>query len=462
MRIRPRWPRSPSGAGTVCIRDRADRLALEERRLDVLAAGDLRVSAAFDLSYRQLTPGAARLFRRLALVEGPDVGAACAARLTGQHLFDAEDTLEELVETGLLGMEGDRYRFHDLLRLFARARLAAEESAEDSGRARAAMHHWLLETAVVAGRWYEPGHGAPPAAWQGDVDLSSAESARRWLQAEGANWLAALRRAAEAGEHAGVVEVAEALHWFSDQWIYWGHWPEVFGTAARSAQALGDPLAEATQLNYHAWALLVCEGRHRDSLARAAQALAVAERAGDPGQQAWAHFYTGWALRWLGDFTSAAEHNQRAAELFRAAGDVHGALQAMSGQGSVLLEAGRPEEAIAANQRMLTLLDRAQDRLEPHIALFTRLNRHNGNGRAYALLERWDEAVEHLRTAVELSHDSGNTGLESRSLVELGKALRAAGREAEARDTFARCLSLGAGADPGAVTQAREQLARAD
>ncbi|MCX4835917.1 hypothetical protein OG746_45220 [Streptomyces sp. NBC_01016] len=68
----------------------------------------LRVAAAFDLSYRQLTPAGARLFRRLSLVPGPDTGAPPAARLTGQHLYDAEDTPEELVEAGLLGTDRDR------------------------------------------------------------------------------------------------------------------------------------------------------------------------------------------------------------------------------------------------------------------------------------------------------------------------------------------------------------------
>ncbi|MFD0395255.1 hypothetical protein ACFQ3Z_36150 [Streptomyces nogalater] len=319
------------------VRRLADRLALEERRLDTLTAGDVHVSAAFDLSYRQLTPTTARMFRLLSLVDGPDVSVAGAAQLTGQPLFDAEDALEELVETGLLGAHQDRYRLHDLLRLYARGRLHAEEPAEDSAAARSALRRWLLETAVV-GRWYEPGHGAPPATWQGTVDLSTAEHARRWLQDEGGNWLAALRAAATAGDHATVVDVAEALHWFSDQWIFWGHWPEVFGTAADSAQALGDPLLEATHLNYHAWALLTCEGRHHESLDRSAQALAAAQRAGDLPQQGWAHQYTSWTLLRLRDYAAALRHNREAARLFEAAGDLHGALQARSGLGQALWE----------------------------------------------------------------------------------------------------------------------------
>ncbi|MFF8612253.1 ATP-binding protein [Streptomyces sp. NPDC015350] len=440
------------------VRRLADRLALEQRRLDTLAAGDVRVSAAFDLSYRQLTPGAARVFRLLALVPGPDTGAACAARLTGQPLFDAEDALEELVETGLLGTDRDRYRLHDLLRLYARTRLEAEESAEGAARARGAMHRWLLETAVVAGGWFEPDRGAPPASWQGIVDLSDADRAREWIQDESANWLAALRHAAAEGEHATVVEVAEAMHWFSDQWIFWGHWSEVFRTAARSARALDDPLLEATQLNYHAWALLLCEGRPHDSLARAARALAVAERAGDPAQQAWAHLYTAWAFRIVHDHTSAADHNGRAAALFEAAGDLHGALQSMASAAVALLDAGRPEETITASLRTIDFLDENEDRLAPHIAHFTRTSANARMGRAHGLVGRWAQAVAHLRIAVDLSRESGNAATGSHALVDLGKALLAAGDRDRAREAFTHCLSLGSDADPQRVAEAREQL----
>ena len=219
------------------VRSLADRLAHEERRLSALAAGDVRVSAAFDLSYRQLTPAAARMFRRLALIDGPDFGVACAARLTGQEPDDTVGTLEELVDFGLLGGDGDRYRLHDLLRLFARSRLRTEEPAEDAAAVRTALHRWLLETVMAAGRWYEPGRDTADGFRQGAVDLSTEEKAREWLRAEAVNWLAALRAAAAGGEHARVVAVAEALR-CSDQWTFWGHWTEIFRTSAGSARVL--------------------------------------------------------------------------------------------------------------------------------------------------------------------------------------------------------------------------------
>lgn len=257
------------------IRRLADRLAVEERRLDALAAGDVRVSAAFDVSYRQLGPAAAHMFRRLALIDGGATTASCAARLSGQALPAAQRSLDELVEAGLLTVQRGRYRLHDLLRLFAGDRLRAEETVRDIDSVRADLHHWLLDNAMAAGRWHEPGHRAPAShARPGMVQLSGADEAREWLQAEGTTWLAAYRAVAAAGEHPRVVEVAQSLHWFSYRWMFWSHWPEVFHTAAGAAEALEDPWL-AAQFAYHAWALAAYEGRlpktsaFRGGLARA-------------------------------------------------------------------------------------------------------------------------------------------------------------------------------------------------
>ncbi|MFJ4339536.1 ATP-binding protein [Streptomyces sp. NPDC088915] len=457
LRVAGNWMAARTGWST---RRLADRLAREERRLDALAAGDVRVAAAFDLSYRRLTPATARMFRRLALVPGADTGVAGAARTTGQGLFDAEDALEELVEAGLLGAVGDRYRLHDLLRLYARARLAEEEGAEDVDAARNALYRWLLETAVVAGRWYEPDHGGPSPDWRGAVDLSDAEKAREWLQTEGDNWLAAFRAAATAGDHAVVVEVAEALHWFSDQWIFWGHWPEVFSTAANSARLLGDPLVEATQLNYRAWAVMMCEGRPRDTLALCDEALAAALRADAPAQQAWAHQYRAMAFYYLGEIDRIHEPTGRAVEIFESVGDVHGLLQALHGRASNLRSAGRTDEAIVAYHETLAWLDEHDGRIEPHIAAFARHGLHNGLGRCHSGREQWREAIRHHRIAVDLSRASGNTALLSRRLTFLADALHGAGRAAEARDVLRDCLSLGPDADPERVAYARDRLAR--
>ncbi|WP_314223864.1 tetratricopeptide repeat protein [Streptomyces zaehneri] len=99
---------------------------------------------------------------------------------------------------------------------------------------------------------------------------------------------------------------------------------------------------------------------------------------------------------------------------------------------------------------------------EPHIADITRIGLHAGLGSSFGVLERWPEAVDQLTTAVAICRATGNTALESRQLLNLGNALLSAGRPAEARAAFARCVSLGVHADPRSVAGARGLLARLD
>src|SRR5262249_28757000 len=110
----------------------ASRLGDAQRRLANLTAGDLAVGAAFRLSYDQLDDTGRRLFRRLSLVPGGDAGPGLAAVLTRCAPAEAEDALEELADLGLLLPAADgRYRFHDLVRLFAAERLEDEDGPAD-------------------------------------------------------------------------------------------------------------------------------------------------------------------------------------------------------------------------------------------------------------------------------------------------------------------------------------------
>ena len=444
---RPRWT----------LRDLTNRLTDERRRLDQLVAGDLRIAAAFGLSYEQLSSPARRLFRRLALVPGPDFDARLAAVLVGADPDETEDCLDELVELSLLQAEMDsRYRFHDLVRLFARERLTEEEPVVERDTAHRRMVDWLLDVAVVAGRWFDPAY-AGPASVAGGVALNDSDTARTWLEIEVDNWFPALCSAADAGRHTNVIRLAEALHWFSDRWTHWGHWHEVYGLSRAAAAALGDTRLEAVHLNYLAWAQSVI-GQHRQSAASALTALDLARSADDGTQQAWALNYAAAAYFRLGEFGPSVRYAQESADLFETLGDADGYLQPIAFSAVALLAAGRPADAQPFVQRALAILDDPESQVSPQVAVMTRPLTLWRAGLVHRALGEPVQAATCLREAYDLLHREGVPAMEIRVLVELSAVLSDLGdlpEAASALDTAASLHEMLGAHGPAAELRAR-------
>jgi DNA-binding SARP family transcriptional activator len=119
----------------------AGRLADETRRLDELRHGDLHVRWSISSSYNGVGEDARRLFRLLALFEQPVFSGWVSAPLLGMPYEQATELLDELVSAQLVEACGPaagmacQYRFHDLTRVFARERLAAEDLPAERGAA---------------------------------------------------------------------------------------------------------------------------------------------------------------------------------------------------------------------------------------------------------------------------------------------------------------------------------------
>src|SRR4029450_13637306 len=111
----------------------AARLGDEHRRLDLLKVGDLEVRASFALSYEGRDELEQRAFRMLGLLQAPDFPAWMPAALLDPGLEAAEEAREGRVDAqfiepaGFDGVDQPRYRFHDLLRDFARECLDESE-----------------------------------------------------------------------------------------------------------------------------------------------------------------------------------------------------------------------------------------------------------------------------------------------------------------------------------------------
>ncbi|MFD3450810.1 helix-turn-helix domain-containing protein [Streptomyces sp. NPDC058691] len=422
------------------VRHLVDRLAGEDRRLAALRSGDVSVVATFTLSHAQLSPEARRVFRRLAHLPGPDFSAPLVTLVTDDPLPDTEDVLDELVELGLLlPCAGNRYQLHDLLRLFAGERLRGEEPDGERTAVRLDMARRLLEITVTAGRWFEPGYGAPPEEWDGPVPLATAEEASYWLRAEAENWLGALRIAATAADHRRVVNTAEALHWFSDTAIAWRGWYEVYGLSRTAAAALGDRRLEATHLNYFSWAANACAQRYREALAAALAAREIAVAEDDRKEEAWALQYASDALHYDGRLAESLETACLALRPADLAGDHDGYVHTLVRVGWLQDALGRYEEALATFRRTLRELAARPVTAGPGESAHARATVYAAH--VLARLGRYREALAQAREAALLTATQDTRSLTCRLHLARGTALAGLGDHRAARaelDCFVR------------------------
>ncbi|MER5473548.1 NB-ARC domain-containing protein [Streptomyces sp. NPDC002685] len=431
---RPGW-----GAGEL-----AARLADEERRLDQFTAGDLKIANAFGMSYEQLADSARRMFRRLAVVPGQDFDAALAAVAGGVSIADAWEALDDLVDLGLLyDSIAGRYRFHDLVRLFARDRLHEEESTVEREALAKRVTSWLLRMATLCGQWFEPGYGRPDRP---DVDLavvSSSEEADRWLRVNVDNWLGAMRAALDGGRYSLVLDCAESMHWFSDRWAHSPHWQEVFTRGAEAAAALGDPVQQATQLNYLAWVHSVPPSNPKAVLRHVADALQLATRAGATAQIAWAHEYTASAQLLLGRPDEAIASSTRAAEMFKVIGDIDSYVQSNAAITKCLFDEGRYAEALERYRELLAVLDDPESGMTPSVATHSRPLALICIGQCLRHLGRRSEAIITLSEGIDLLDTLRASDYRQAGALEaLADLLAEEGRTDESRRSYARAAQV--------------------
>ncbi|MEU6785795.1 BTAD domain-containing putative transcriptional regulator [Nonomuraea angiospora] len=407
------------------------RLADEQRRLDELRVGNLAVEATFALGYGQLAPAQARAFRLLSLSKGPDISTGAAAAVLSVSQFEAESVLESLVDASLLEAPAPgRYRFHDLLKLFARRQLDKTEPPEAKARALHRLLGFYLASAQSAHSLAYEGSMIPAniVTISEGLSFTSVDEAVAWLIAEGDSLFAAINQAAasavageqllpagdllvamepllEAGTHTrefaqGTRAVLSAAQRLGDQ-----------GSELRSRYVLGRVLFADNQLK-------AAEGHFR----------VVHELSTARGEK----IVTGEVLNALAVVVGRQRRHIEALELFDAAMRFYRANDVPAGEALVLsysardhLGLGRPADAIAAAEKGL--------------ALFTEIGSGAGTARArYHLgivlsrVGRLTEAVHHHAECLAFFRASKQRVWEQRVCSRLAETFIAAGRHPEA------------------------------
>ncbi|GAA0580126.1 tetratricopeptide repeat protein [Streptomyces crystallinus] len=160
------------------------------------------VERALWLRYTDQGEQPRRLLRRLALAGRASLGAAAAAALLATGEAEGGRLLEDLARAGLVDrVRADRYRLHDTVRAFARARLLDEEEAAERTAAQERLIRNYAELADAVIRMVD-GKLSTRAGQFGSHGFTSLDAALRWLDDESSFITAALRDAEDINQQA--------------------------------------------------------------------------------------------------------------------------------------------------------------------------------------------------------------------------------------------------------------------
>jgi DNA-binding SARP family transcriptional activator len=238
------------GAPRRQIREYLARIRSADRLGALQLAGDdhTAMSTTLRLSYDVLDPLAAKVFRLLSVIPGPDVTADSTAALTGLSVDQAEQMLTLLASAHLADERASgRYGFHDLLRLFAAHQAEIEQSPAELADARHRLYQGYLGRVIAAARRLYPqvlrlpqdeGLAAVPP-------FENDSSAVAWLDAERLNLVAAVVSGCDRGPRRLAWQLADALRGYFFLKMFTVDWHTVANAALAAAQSESDAPAQA-------------------------------------------------------------------------------------------------------------------------------------------------------------------------------------------------------------------------
>ncbi|MFI6640002.1 AfsR/SARP family transcriptional regulator [Streptomyces sp. NPDC050504] len=398
------------------LREAEDRLGALEIAGDATSA----VRDAFDLTYLALPERARSLFRLLALAPAPDLGAPAAAALLGGRTGAVRPVLDQLVTAHLVTHEDhDRYRTHDLLRLYAAERVAAETSPAERAAARERLYTWYSHHAHAASLLITPHRSqwepADPGPWYEPPGFTTVAGARAWCEREHTHLLGAVRDAAERGLDRFAWQIPRALEG------YYFVSPHL------------EDRKEAARL-----------------------AIAAAGRAGDRRAEGHARNDLATALCVLGGYDEALSELHRARRLFRSADDRIGEALTVGNLGSVALHTGAYEQAGEHFRSALAVWCEQPEESRDHWAIGA-WEASIGISAMYAGDDA--DANEHLHRALDRHRAAGDPVLESRTLFYLGDHHRRQGRREQASARLREALEVINSAAENPLLRARVLIA---
>ncbi|MFG1675452.1 BTAD domain-containing putative transcriptional regulator, partial [Micromonospora sp. NPDC049282] len=408
----------------------------ERSRLARLSLGERTVTSSFAISCRDLPPMATQVFQAAALIPGENFSADAVAAVLGVEPRAVRAALDHLVAENLLHPSGvDRYRYHDLLRLYALRDGENRESSVDRTAALGRLYTWYLaRTASAMSLVYADMVRLPIDVDPIENPFPDIDAATAWLGEEVGSLIAAVESAPEDGHGARSWELADQLRGYffvSGDVVAW----LASGSAGlAAAQAAGDVRAQAAMhqtIGQAHWAA----GKHHLAADAYRRGIAAAHASGWLVGEAYLSHNLGLVQAELGHPDEAQELYQRALDLGTGPEFHHVRAVTLNDLGTLCHERGQLTEA-ADHFRAAQQLN---ERSARHLSAMA--NRHN-----LAMVLRQSEDFEparaHFEAALDYYRRTGSTLRELSVLDELSQLDRQVNEWVSAVHNAAEALRL--------------------
>ncbi|MGW6021473.1 AfsR/SARP family transcriptional regulator [Streptomyces sp. NPDC055099] len=377
----------------------AAKLADERRRLDELQAGDLAVKATFELGYGQLEPAQARAFRLLGLADGPDLSLAAAAAVLDLPPEETEDLLESLVDTSLVESAAPgRYRYHDLVRLYARACAERDElPPSERGAAMSRLLDFYLASAARVYAIERPGDRTVDhleVTGHAGQDFSDDAKALDWLHSEAACILACVQQSLGPNTLRRAVDLLLASKDLAESGASALRYELATSAARDAAAAVGDAHAEG-RARVTLAQVLSKVGHFEKASAELDRASELGDLSGDPWTCGNAPNERGITAYCVNQHAASETYFVKSIEEFRADANRAGEASALCNLSRALDAMGRTSKAIELAQQGIAIYD--------DLGLTFRLaNAKSALGIALGHAGRHAEALDQLTDALQV------------------------------------------------------------
>ncbi|GAA1927905.1 hypothetical protein [Streptantibioticus ferralitis] len=407
------------------------------------------VEAVWDAAYSGLGSAAAWLYCLLPQHRAPTITAPTAVALLGGGLQRAEDALEELELAGLLENRPEGYRMHDLLRGHAERRA---RQSDPGGVRRAEVRRRLI-------RWYRRQSAradllaagprmtfaAPEAAVPDvpDIEFSGGTQALRWLESHRLALYDCVRLAFETGLYEDAWSLCEPLWTHFLDHPHYADVTDAFRMGVAAADRL-EFLPAMVRMRCQLARPLWEQERYDEAAEQLRQAFGASESLGQSSQErklnASVMEFGGLLKSEEGNLAGATADFEAARRVHTAIGNAYGVLLQTYLLGRTALSQGESERAVALLSEAHRMA-REQGR--------ERMTARSGFelGRALRRAGRAAEAGGLVRAALANSRERGSTFDEARILEELAALTDELGEPAGAEEyrTTAKLLAARSG-----------------